>query len=161
MRRKCNVLIIGSLQQEPTEKQLKFLDSLVAGLLEMGFIINNSNGQLLGQYITAAVLRYALGNGRIYLGLVRQFVPLQRSLFPKCMDDFGSLSLLHKEEMISKSDFVISIGGCTGTAYEVELAKAKNKIISFVPQFGGYSKDQYPVLDHEPPVPEIIAVFFE
>jgi hypothetical protein len=161
MRRKCNVLIIGSLQKEPIKEELIFLDKLVAGLLDMGFIINNSNGPLLGQYITAAVLRYAVRNGRIYLGLTRQFVPLQRSLFPKSMDDFGSLSLLHKEEMIAKSDFVISIGGCTGTAYEVELAKASNKIVSFVPHFGGYSKDQYPIADHEPQIPEIIAVLFE
>jgi hypothetical protein len=161
MKRKCNVLIIGSLQEEPTERQLNFLTNLVFALLDMGFIINNSNGKLLGQYITAAVLRYAVHKHRIYLQLFRQFVPLQRSLFPKCMDDFGKLSLLHKEEMISKSDYVISIGGGTGTAYEVELAKASNKIVSFVPHFGGYSKDQYPVLDHEPQIPEIIAVLFE
>ncbi len=77
------------------------------------------------------------------------------------MNDFGTLSLLHKEEMISKADYVISIGGCTGTQLEVELAKKHGKPVSFVPQFGGYSEEQYPTLGHEPPVPEIISVFFE
>lgn len=136
-----NVLFIGSLEEEPSEEKLRFLQNLVNGLLDAGCHIVNSNGKLLGQYITAAVIRYVSKKDAEISSFMTQYVPLQHALFPVCFHDREFLSYWSQMEFIRRADEIIVIGGGSGTAKEVKMAQNDfvEKSFSFLPHFGGFA----------------------
>lgn len=139
------VLIIGSLSEEPSEEKLQFLQEFIFGLLDRGCKVVNSNGRLLGQYVTANVVRYAVQK-KFPVTLdsyMMQYVPMIKEVFPKCYSDRDVLASYLRSDFFAFADTVVVIGGGDGTAKEVDLFYKKfqslEKQAYFLPFFGGHA----------------------
>ena len=144
---KKTILICGSFDEPLSPEKWKLLDSIIKTLVNSGYIIANTNGLYLGQYVTLSVMEACIAKGLMSNDHLIQHVPPQRVFVESLQTatSFESLSRYHKTMMIGVKhpSIALFIGGGKGTNIEYNLCKEHDVPYLGLPYFGGTGEEVF------------------